>query len=107
MKEITTIGVDLAKSVFQLHGVDKAGKVVLGRQLRRSEMLEFFQNLPRCLVGIEACASGKTDAADAEAICEAASRPSMRFVPVKSEKTKASSLPTKRENFWSVSRPSS
>ena len=57
MKEITTIGVDLAKSVFQLHGVDKAGKVVLGRQLRRSEMLEFFQNLPRCLVGIEACAS--------------------------------------------------
>ncbi|OIQ33069.1 MAG: hypothetical protein BM562_01415, partial [Alphaproteobacteria bacterium MedPE-SWcel] len=96
MKEITTIGVDLAKSVFQLHGVDKAGKVVLRRQLRRSEMLEFFQKLPSCLVGIEACASahywareltkfghhvrlmqpsyvkgyvkrGKTDAADAEA----------------------------------------
>ena len=57
MNEITTIGVDLAKSVFQLHGVDKAGKPVLRRQLRRSQMLEFFQNLPGCLVGMEACAS--------------------------------------------------
>lgn len=124
MNEITTIGVDLAKSVFQLHGIDVAGKTVLRRQLRRSQMLEFFQKLPACLVGMEACASahywareltelghevrlmqpsyvksyvkrGKTDAADAEAICEAVTRPSrlrracstMRFVPVKSEAT--------------------
>ncbi|MFZ7094529.1 IS110 family transposase, partial [Primorskyibacter sp. 2E233] len=128
MKEITTIGVDLAKSVFQLHGVDKAGKVVLRRQLRRSEMLEFFQKLPGCLVGIEACASahywareltkfghhvrlmqpsyvkgyvkrGKTDAADAEAICEAVSRPSMRFVPVKSEKTQGQLVTHKAREF--------
>ncbi len=57
MNEIVTIGVDLAKSVFQLHGVDEAGKPVLRRQLRRSQMLEFFQNQPGCLVGMEACAS--------------------------------------------------
>ena len=57
MNEITTIGVDLAKSVFQLHGIDVAGKTVLRRQLRRSQMLEFFQKLPACLVGMEACAS--------------------------------------------------
>ena len=54
MNEITTIGVDLAKSVFQLHGIDVAGKTVLRRQLRRSQMLEFFQKLPACLVGMEA-----------------------------------------------------
>lgn len=116
MTEITTIGVDLAKSVFQLHGVDRSGKTIIRRQLRRSEMLGFFQDLPGCLVGMEACSSahywareltrlghevrlmqpsyvkgyvkrGKTDKADAEAICEAVSRPSMRFVPVKSEET--------------------
>jgi len=113
MDEVSTIGVDLAKNVFQLHGVDAAGRPVLRRQLRRSQVLEVFQRLPRCLVGMEACASahywareltklghevrlmqpsyvkgyvkrGKTDQADAEAICEAVSRPSMRFVPVKS-----------------------
>ncbi len=128
MKEITTIGVDLAKSVFQLHGVDKAGKPVLRRQLRRSQMLEFFQNLPGCLVGMEACASahywarelarlghevrlmqpsyvkgyvkrGKTDQADAEAICEAVTRPSMRFVPVKSEKTQGRLVTHKAREF--------
>jgi transposase len=114
MGEVSTIGIDLAKSVFQLHGVDAEGRAVLRRQLRRSQMLEFFQRLPPCLIGMEACASahywaremielghdvrlmqpsyvkgyvkrGKTDAADAAAICEAVSRPSMRFVPVKSD----------------------
>jgi transposase len=113
MNEVSTIGVDLTKSVFQLHGVDAEGRPVLRRQLRRSQVLEVFQRLPACLVGMEACASahywareltklghevrlmqpsyvkgyvkrGKTDKADAEAICEAVSRPSMRFVPVKS-----------------------
>jgi transposase len=57
MNEVSIIGVDLAKSVFQLHGVDETGKLVLRRQLRRSQMLEFFQRLPGCLVGMEACAS--------------------------------------------------
>ena len=128
MNEITTIGVDLAKSVFQLHGVDKAGNVALRRQLRRSEMLEFFQTLPGCLVGMEACASahywarelakfghdvrlmqpsyvkgyvkrGKTDQADAAAICEAVSRPSMRFVPVKSEETQGQLVTHKVREF--------
>jgi transposase len=118
MDEIITIGIDLAKSVFQLHGVDAAGRPSLRRQLGRSQVLEFFQRQPACLIGMEACASahyrarelirlghdvrlmqpgyvkgyvkrGKTDAADAEAICEAVSRPSMRFVPVKSEGTQA------------------
>jgi transposase len=56
MEQPITVGVDLAKSVFQLHGVDAEGAVVLRRQLRRSQMLEFFQNLPPCLVGMEACA---------------------------------------------------
>jgi len=128
MNEIITIGVDLAKSVFQLHGVDESGKPVLRRQLRRSQMLEFFQRLPSCLVGIEACASahywarelaklghearlmppayvkpyvkrGKTDAVDAEAICEAVSRPSMRFVPVKSEETQGQLVTHKAREF--------
>lgn len=110
--DIRTIGVDLAKNVFQLHGVDARGKVVLRRQLRRGQVLAFFANLPACLVGMEACSSAhywareleemghtvklmapqfvkpyvksnKHDAADAEAICEAVTRPSMRFVPIK------------------------
>ncbi|MCC6000403.1 MAG: IS110 family transposase [Pararhodobacter sp.] len=118
MDKVTILGIDPAKSVFQLHGVDAQGCTVLRRQLRRSQMLEFCQRLPSCLIGIEACASayywarelarfghevrlmqpsyvrgyvkrGKTDAADAEAICEAVSRPSMRFVAVKSEDTQA------------------
>ena len=109
---ITTIGIDLAKSVFQLHGADEQGKVVLKKQLKRSQMLPFFANLPPCLIGMEACGgahfwarkleqlghtvklmvpqfvkpyvkTNKHDAADAEAICEAVNRPSMRFVPVK------------------------
>ena len=111
--EITTIGLDLAKNVFQVHGVDATGEVVVRKALRRSQMLPFFAKLPPCLVGIEACGTshhwareliklghevrlmppayvkpyvkrGKTDAADAEAICEAVTRPTMRFVPVKS-----------------------
>jgi transposase len=113
MTRITTIGLDLAKKVFQIHGVDAEGKVVVAKQLRRKDVLAFFAKLPPCLVGMEACSSahywareigtlghtvklmppkyvkayvkrGKTDAGDAAAICEAVSRPSMTFVPVKS-----------------------
>jgi len=113
MSEITTIGVDLAKSVFQVHGVDAAGEVVVRRQLRRAQVAGFFGRLAPCVVGMEACASShhwarvlqglghevrlmpphyvkpyvkrnKNDAADAEAICEAVGRPTMRFVAVKS-----------------------
>ncbi len=112
MKEVSTIGLDLAKSVFQVHGADDEGNVVVRRQLRRRQVLPFFKKLPPCLVGMEACATShywareistfghdvrmmpagyvkpyvkrnKSDAADAEAICEAVTRPSMRFVPVK------------------------
>ena len=112
MQSITTIGLDIAKSVFQVHAVDAAGQVVVRRQLRRRHVLTFFQKLPPCLVGIEACASShhwsrelqalghtvrlmpaayvkpyvkrqKNDATDAEAICEAVMRPTMRFVPTK------------------------
>ena len=107
-----TIGLDIAKHIFQLHGVDTAGQVVIRKKLRRSELLKFFKELPPCLVGMEACGTanhsgrqlialghdvrlmpagyvkpyvkrGKNDAVDAEAICEAVSRPTMRFVPVK------------------------
>jgi hypothetical protein len=112
MQTITTIGLDIAKSVFQVHGVDNDGKVVIRRQLKRRYVLALFEKLQPCLVGIEACASShhwsrelqalghtvrlmppayvkpyvkrqKNDAADAEAICEAVTRTSMRFVPVK------------------------
>jgi transposase len=112
MQVITTIGLDIAKSVFQVHGVDAGGQVVMRRQLKRRYVLTFFQKLPPCLVGIEACASShhwsrelqalghkvrlmppayvkpyvkrqKNDATDAEAICEAVSRPNMRFVETK------------------------
>lgn len=112
MKEAITIGVDLAKSVFQVHGVDGAGAVVIRRQLKRRQVLPFFNRHPPCLVGMEACATShhwarelvklghevklmppryvkpyvkrnKNDAADAEAICEAVTRPTMRFVPIK------------------------
>ena len=110
--QITTIGLDLAKSWFQVHGVDADGKVIIRRKLKRGEVISFFKSLTPCLVGIEACATAhywvreltalghqvklmppayvkayvkrnKNDAADAEAICEAVTRPSMRFVPVK------------------------
>ncbi len=111
--QITTIGLDIAKSVFQVHGVDAGGQVVIKKKLRRAEVLTFFAQRPPCLVGMEACATAhhwarelsalghevrlmapsyvkayvrrqKNDAADAEAICEAVTRPTMRFVPVKS-----------------------
>lgn len=110
--QITTIGLDLAKHWFQVHGVDALGQTVVRRKLRRSEVIPYFKSLAPCLVGMEACATAhhwarelaalghevklmppvyvkayvkrnKNDAADAEAICEAVSRPSMRFVPVK------------------------
>lgn len=113
MGTVSTIGLDIAKSVFQVHGVDGAGAVVFRRKLTRGRVLAFFEKLPRCLVGIEACSTShywareliarghdvrllpaqyvkpylkrqKNDAADAEAICEAVTRPTMRFVPVKS-----------------------
>src|SRR6516164_519189 len=112
MQTVTTIGLDIAKSVFQVHGVDAAGRVVIRRQVKRRYVLAFFEKLPSCLVGIEACGSShhssrelqslahtvrlmppayvrpyvkrqKNDATDAEAICEAVTRPNMRFVPTK------------------------
>jgi transposase len=112
VSEITTIGLDLAKNVFQVHGIDGTGQVVVRKQLRRGQVLGFFAGLPRCLIGMEACATAhhwarelmalghevrlmppyyvkayvkrnKNDAADAEAICEAVKRPTMRFVSVK------------------------
>jgi transposase len=118
MEQVTTIGLDIAKHVFQVHGIDAAGKVLIRRKLRRGEVLEFFGKLKPVLVGIEACASShywarefsaighevrlmpphyvkpyvkrqKNDMADAAAICEAVTRPSMRFVPVKSEEQQA------------------
>lgn len=109
----TIIGLDLAKHVFQAHGVDAAGKAVLRKKLRRSELIAFFAKLPSCVIGMEACGTahywgreltalghqvklmpaayvkpyvkrGKNDEVDAEAICEAVTRPTMRFVPIKS-----------------------
>src|SRR5262245_923698 len=112
MQTVTTIGLDIAKSVFQIHGIDAAGNVIVRRKLKRRYVLPFFQKLPPCVVGIEACASShhwsrelqalghtvrlmppayvkpyikrqKNDVADAEAICEAVTRPTMRFVATK------------------------
>jgi transposase len=112
MQVVTTVDLDIAKSVFQVHGVDGAGQVVIRRQLKRRYVLAFFEKLPACLVGIEACASShhwsrelkalghtvwqmppayvkpyvkrqKNDATDAEAICEAVTRANMRFVATK------------------------
>src|SRR6266849_2080581 len=118
MAKVTTVGIDLAKSVFSLHGVDDAGQVVLRRTLRRDQLLEAVARLSPCLIGMEACSgahdwarhferyghtvklmapkfvvpyrkSGKNDGNDAEAVCEAVTRPSMRFVPVKSAEQQA------------------
>ena len=121
MGEVSTIGLDLAKHVFQVHGVDEQGAVVVRKPLRRSAVLKFFAALSPCTVGIEACSTahywarelaslghtvrlmppayvkpyvkrGKNDAADAEAICEAVMRPTMRFVPMKSAEQQANAM---------------
>jgi len=121
MSEITIIGLDLAKTTFQVHGADAQGRAVLRKKLRRSQLLDFFGRLEPCVVAMEACGGAhywgreigkfgheirlippayvkpfvkrqKNDAADAEAICEAAVRPSMRFVPVKSEDIQATAM---------------
>jgi transposase len=116
--KITTVGIDLAKALFQVHGVDERGKAVLRKQLKRKDVLSFFANLEPCVVGMEACGSAhywarklsqlghtvrlmapqfvkpyvktnKSDRNDAEAICEAVARPNMRFVPVKTAQMQA------------------
>jgi transposase len=121
MSEIITIGLDLAKNVFQVHGADASGRAVLRKKLRRDQVLAFFGQLPPCVVAMKACGGAhfwdreigklghevrrippayvkpfvkrqKYDAADAEAICEAALRPTMRFVPVKSEETQGAAM---------------
>lgn len=121
MKQITTIGLDLAKHVFQIHGADAEGSPVVNRKLRRAQVLRFFEKQPACLVGLEACGSshywareiaalghevrlippayvkpfvkrGKSDAADAEAISEAVTRKAMRFVPIKSAEQQAAAM---------------
>src|SRR3970040_2082295 len=118
MEQITTVGIDLAKSVFSLHGMDAAGRTVLRRTVRRDRLVETVASLSPCLIGMEACSgahewgrrfeqhghtvrlmapkvvapyrkSGKNDGNDAEGICEAVTRPSMRFVPVKSAEQQA------------------
>jgi transposase len=128
MDQPTIIGIDLAKTVFQVHGVSANGTAVLRRQLRRGQVLAFFSRLDPCLIGMEACAGahhwarelsalghdvrlmpaayvkpyvkrGKTDRADAEAICEAVTRPTMRFVPVKSAEAQAALLDHKARDF--------
>jgi transposase len=121
MSEIITVGLDLAKNVFQVHGADGAGQAVLRKKLRRDQVLAFFGQMPPCVVAMEACGGAhfwgreiakpghdvrlippayvkpfvkrqKNDAADAEAICEAAQRPTMRFVAVKSEETQGAAI---------------
>ena len=127
--KVMTVGIDLAKNVFQVHGVNEHGKAVLKKQLKRDKVTEFFANLQPCLVGMEACGSAhhwarklrdlghdvrlmapqfvrpyvktnKNDAADAEAICEAVTRPTMRFVPIKNlEQQAVLSLHRVRQGF--------
>ncbi len=121
ISEIITVGLDLAKNVFQVHGSDGSGRAVLRKKLRRDQVLDFFGRLPLCVVAMEACGGAhfwgreitklshevrlippvyvkpfvkrqKNDAADAEAICEAALRPTMRFVPVKSQETQGAAM---------------
>ena len=118
LSSVTVVGLDIAKNVFQVHGVDAEGALVVAKPVRRGQLLSFFASLPQCLVGIEACSSAhhwaralielghrvklippayvkpyvrrnKNDAADAAAICEAVGRPNMRFVPVRSVENQA------------------
>jgi transposase len=118
MDKVTTVGIDLAKNVFSLHGVDEAGRVLIRKTVTRARLMPLVAQLPACLIGLEACSgahewarrfqalghtvrimaprfvvayrrSGKNDGNDAEAICEAVQRPSMRFVPVKSAEQQA------------------
>ena len=129
MQTVTTIGLDIAKAVFQVHGVDAAGQVVVRRQLKRRHVVAFFQKLPPCLVGIEACASShywsrelqalghtvrlmpptyvkpyvkrqKNDMADAEAICEAVTRANMRFVPTKTPEQQSGLMLHRTRHLW-------
>lgn len=128
MKGIATVGLDLARNVFQVHAVDGAGSVVIRRQIRRARMQLFFSRLAPCLIGMEACAGahcrarelgrfghevrlippscvkpfvrrGKTDAADAEAICTAVTQPAMRFVPVRTEARQAMLMSHRTRDF--------
>ena len=134
MHTVTTIGLDIAKSAFQVHGVDGAAQVIIRGQLKRRYVLTFFQKLAPCLVGIKACASShhwsrelkalghtvrlmppayvkpyvkrqKNDATDAEAICEAVTRANMRFVPTKTPSSRAAWCCTAPAICSSVSRP--
>src|ERR1700754_925350 len=127
--KITTVGIDLAKNIFAVHGVNEHDRTVLRKVLKRNQIAPFFTNLPVCVIGMEACASAhhwarrlqamghtvrliapqfvkpyvktnKNDAADAEAICEAVTRPNMRFVPIKSiEQQSVLSLHRARQTF--------
>ena len=121
MSEVTTIGLDIAKNVFHAQGADTSGRLLFSRKISRTKLLEFFAKQPSCLVALEACGGAhhwareltllghqvrlippacvrpfvkrnKNDAVDAEAICEAAQRPNMRFVAIKSEEQQASAL---------------
>jgi transposase len=129
MDKIATVGLDLAKSVFQVHAISDAGDILVRRALRRSQVLDFFHKLPACRIGMEACASAhywareiaafghdvrmippiyvkayvkrnKTDAADAEAICEAVTRPTMRFVPIKTAEQQAAGMVLKTRDLF-------
>src|ERR1700737_3758165 len=130
MGEVSTIGPDMAESVFQFHGGDVDGAVVIRKQVSRVKVLQFFAAVPPCLVGIEACPTAhhwsrklqvlghtvrlmppsyvkaylkrsKNDANDAAAICEAVTRPSMRFVPTKSEQQKSGLMLNRNRHFLS------
>ena len=136
MGQVSTIGLDLAKTVFQVHTAEASGAVVLRKKLRRSQVLAFFSAQPPCTVAMEACGSAhhwareigklghhvrlippayvkpfvkrqKTDAADAEAICEAAQRPTMRFVTPKSEATQAAAVVFRARDLLVASGPRS
>jgi transposase len=136
MQAVTTISLDIAKSVFQIHGVDAAGNVIVRGQLKRRFVLAFFHKLPRCLIGIEVCASShhwsreltalghtvrlmppayvkpyvkrqKNDAADAEAICEVVTRANMRFVATKTPRSMAPNIGLGLQHCWRGDPPRS